>query len=333
MEDNEVHPADGDGQQDDTPNHQAAGLKPVGERGDPYSEAQNQDKPTHRKPNALDPFFWDFKFSVIAQLVLTFILVAVGVFQVCIYMQQARIMSDQSGIIGKQADIARTQRDDNVAVQRAFVNVSSLRVEHGHLGGMKGSDAWWSFYPDITNDGNTPTVNMTYVAGVEYSVAAPLPGKTARAPVETRETTLGVGAVIGPFAGKLFPVDPATLHDLKPKSPVPHSIFLGPHGGSSEISGVSLPEEVLKWDVENGWNPYIYGEARYRDVFNHAIEHVTKYCFMIYAEATAKGFRPRGAYCDYWNCADDECTENKIRYYKDLDEYKASGKPMPQPPL
>ena len=197
-------------------------------------------------------------------------------------------------------------RQSFVAVQRAFVNVVDLKVEHGPgltpgEPGSRGVEAmYWTFTPLIENSGNTQTRRL------EVSTMAWCP-------------PVGVGIELRPLQGMvcevtpIAPGDPQHFYEIGGAKTI-HSI-LGPHA-RREFGGAGVTENFVEASANGGtlrW--YVFGVIHYEDIFPQTQPHITKYCYQIGATKSVTGeIRPVPGFCDHWNCADDECDQDKREY-------------------
>lgn len=220
------------------------------------------------------------------------------------------------------------QESDNRVAQRAFVNVANLtiRAVTKEIGGK--DEKSWRFTSAISNDGSTPTVDLSYIAGVAAyfnRMSGPPPDVAEEGLAEVHMYAVDSSAPAFPLQ---FPSDPDTLmrlHNYRIHS------FLGARG-ARQISWIEIPEDALRWSVQNGWRTYFYGEAIYEDVFSQSTTHVSKFCFLLTGEDGVSGFQPRAPLCDYWNCADGECKDNEARYSRDAAADKAQHGSLPSIP-
>jgi hypothetical protein len=92
-------------------------------------------------------------------------------------------------------------------------------------------------------------------------------------------------------------------------------LVLGPHATVSAIRGAEIPFGAVP-DIDSGGELlYLWGYARYHDVFG--APHITRYCMQITSIKTdfaGSSSDVTGAYisCDRGNCADEECEGEKI---------------------
>jgi hypothetical protein len=174
-----------------------------------------------------------------------------------------------------------------VAGERAFVfaqNVSPFWERHDELGQYH-----WRFRPILENSGDTPTKGMTMYTRCGL-FDAPLP---IGFDFDATQTKCGVA---------LIPPRTTTMGGLAPEPPQP------------AIS----PQEIV--DVQAGKKfLYVWGWARYWDVFPNTERHITRFCWAItpigdpFAYIPGKvppelgGLGFPSIHHREGNCADDEC--------------------------
>ena len=116
-----------------------------------------------------------------------------------------------------QNDINRTSL---VAVQRAFVNISSIETTSRAVTRGGGRKKFLIIQPVVTNDGNTPTRELRYVQGGSGTVIRPFPsgGQTE---INTGEyvvggrTSIEMGLAFKPPSRYFHPADPDALFSKK----------------------------------------------------------------------------------------------------------------------
>ena len=210
-----------------------------------------------------------------------------------------------------------TTREAFTAVQRAFVNVSELKIEKGKIlpgppgnPGTSEESAWW-FTPMIQNTGNTPTKDMHFLP-----IAWCAPG-----------FSLAPAQAFGCEATPLPPTDP---DNFVLERSTGHAV-LGPHS-LIPIGGVGTPVPTIEVRLgiaqrTTGGEWFVFGVIHYNDIFPHTREHVTKYFCSIDANNFSFGkIKPAYGLCKHWNCADDECPKDKEDYEAELQ--KATAKPV-----
>ena len=276
---------------------------------------QERDHPNSQPPVAYNEnkkSFFDLKLSHFIEIFLTFILIGVGVFQVCIYIRQ-------SGIMQTQADIAKVANNINISVQRASVNAGQLKMEKYVVqNDAERKRAFWRFSPIFTNDGSTSTKNLFIYTVGQVSAVPTKSGDGSiifKPEATTRSATLIFSIPI--FSQKppavFFPPDPQDGFD---KGKI--GIYIGPHG-SVNLSSVSIPEDDLINDIKSGYGLHVFGETKYKDTLRDQVEHITKFCYSVSGDFSIGGeFSPVQNFCPHWNCADEECESDKDRNTKDV---------------
>jgi hypothetical protein len=215
----------------------------------------------------------------------------------------------------------RISREAYTAVQRAFVNIGSVGIEREDRVDvswpwippmlLQEEPVYW-FTPVYENDGSTPTRYMTITAGVQGFL-----DRRTHPSIEvlnTRPYLTVAESSLNPVASHVVPDDPESLFQQEGTE---FPAFIGPHGHIA-VTKVGVPEDYLKWSVESGWNIFMFGEIRYKDILDPDIQHVTQFCYVLKGETNKGIFTPRTALCGYWNCADDECESEKNRFEKDV---------------
>jgi|HubBroStandDraft_1064217.scaffolds.fasta_scaffold39368_2 hypothetical protein len=227
-----------------------------------------------------------------------------------------------------QAAISTTQEDDQRIFQGVFLNVPEVRIEH-HQREVEGkSKTMWTFTPVISNDGNTPTGEVKYVAGFRGY----FDGRLRDLPTTVESLGVMHGNLFrfisqAPSDRNQFPDDLETL--FTPGRTAVYS-FVGANG-KREITSVSIVEDALSNSIRNGWLTFLFGEGKFIDAFDPKITHITKFCFRLTGEDRGDGFNARAVLCDYWNCTDKGCDNSKSRYDRDLadDTREHPGEPLP----
>ena len=272
---------------------------------------QPNNKPPRRHWKATEPFI-DLKASHWVEILLTIALIGVGLSQIYVYWRQA-------GIMKTQAEIAARQNEITVQSARAIVFTREIRVEKkdGPIPGKPGEfeDYWW-FLPALENGGSTSTKNMRISAQAAFDPSRP-----------EIEVKLPLGIALGPKQAvtvshlpEAGPVDPEELiveaekleRDGKPSQLI--RTILGPHV-SQTIAGFGIPIEEAKRRIQGGGRWFILGAIHYDDRFSNPAARLSKYCFGIGFEITASGeINPTTSPCPHWNCADEECENDKAAY-------------------
>jgi hypothetical protein len=246
-------------------------------------------------------------------------LIGVGYLQYSVYTRQAGIM-DQSS--------------------RAIVFAREVRVEKkdGSIPGEPGKfEAYWWFSPVIENGGGTSTKGMRITPQAVFDPSRP--------EIEVK-LPLGFGlsgkqvidvSHVSSFSG---PPDPETVlianeeleRQRKPSSVI--RTILGPHV-SQAIAGFGVPIEETRRRLKEGGRWFILGAVHYNDRFSNT-DRLSKYCFGIGFEITAADeLNPATSPCPHWNCADEECENDKTAYNADTANWQAPAMlsiPPSQPP-
>jgi hypothetical protein len=284
--------------------------------------------------------FWDFKASHWAEVILTGVLVGVGIAQVVIYNRQAGMMKSQNGIAIDQALIAHSQADissrqadimDKQAsisreadlltedIQRAFVSAAGVRIDKkpGEIPGHPGQfETYIWFTPSIENGGSTPTKNLRISAQAYLDPSRP--GVNAKLPIGAG---MGAQQVIAfshlPDAGPPDPEETFIELEKQEREGKPAQItrgLLGPHV-SQNFGGLGVPLEETKRLIQDGGRWFVLGSIHYNDRFSQSPERRYKYCFSIGFTTSDNGEpTPTTTTCAHWNCADDECVDDKSAY-------------------
>jgi hypothetical protein len=204
-----------------------------------------------------------------------------------VYAGIAAYQFGQMKVAAKAAkDAATTASDALTKVQRAFIFAESIRcdivnIPNGGISGMTCVVNW-------KNSGNTPTKVLHLHTNIE-SFRKPLP-------------------------------DNFTFPDLWRKGD-PHinkSVVIWPNSPSGSNVGGLTNAELLSWAKGHRYL-YVWGWARYRDIFDKTPEHVTKFCSEALYDgevdvptnlgSTLHVVRPRWSTCDHNNCYDEQCSE------------------------
>jgi hypothetical protein len=174
-------------------------------------------------------------------------------------------------------DSNRINRDALESVQRAFVSFSP-KAGIGTLIEHNQVVSWWPQIP-MTNGGNTSTKKMFQSSGIFFSV-------------DEIPDTFGFPYDTPPVKGRLGPKDIADL----------------------DTKGIPL-EQVQAVQAHKG-HLYVYGEARYDDVFHKS--HVTEFCYELHTNSitgdlASPSYSLMGRFdtCHRHNCDDEDCEEKK----------------------
>jgi hypothetical protein len=193
-------------------------------------------------------------------------------------------------------------REANIIVQRPYITVTELDIREEYAGDVPRNEfLGWSFRPIIENSGATPTQNLRLAHEIIIFNNFP-------------ETDF-YGSPVKRHGVEL----PAEPEDPDAGFSKENSIraLIGPH------SKVNIPQNKHVWPIPNGnmgWiaqghsSAYVLGSIHYSDGFENTDEHITRYCFRI--SARGDGANPRTTtigydLCRFWNCADNECEDDK----------------------
>jgi hypothetical protein len=217
----------------------------------------------------------------------------------------------------KQATAAiegnKISRESFTSVQRAFITIDGLDISA--IKSVEGGEiTHWMFKTIIKNSGNTPTKDMRWAHGGE--AAGPVGEPIRTAPGMPLPTTAH---------------DPDMMYDniIHMRQYAPRAL-LGPQTKLPiEVGGFGIPLIELRKISKGEAVYFIVASIHYHDVFKGSPEHITKSCFRIGAAIESDDtIKPSYGLCPHWNCADDEC-ENDRREYEE--EMAAKSKPSPSP--
>ena len=199
------------------------------------------------------------------------------------------------------------------ASQRAFVSVASFETPIRR--NKTGEVVYW-FIPNFKNSGNTPTRNM------KYAIRASCPPITGFGPGNTG-VEMAMAAHMQLFCRYPMPLAPYVLSpDWKPPPPSDPeeiskgagiSVFLGPQAAIA-LGGLGITEPSIRAIID-GFPLYMWGVIYYDDIFPESKRHITKFCYQIAASKSVNNdIIPNFSFCDHWNCADDECKDDRKAY-------------------
>jgi hypothetical protein len=180
----------------------------------------------------------------------------------------------------------RINQDSYQSTQRAFITTSKVEfIPRGENGQITG----WMFHVVVKNSGNTPTVHFQSAPNAVSSPLTPddpeiryerIATQSAQIPLEQRRRM--VRAVIGPRDEII-------------------------HGE------IGMPLHLLQADIANRISLHLTAAIHYEDIFHK--KHVTKYCYVIGLNTEPDGIlKPSYGMCGHWNCADDECIDDRKEY-------------------
>jgi hypothetical protein len=182
-----------------------------------------------------------------------------------------------------------TTRESFTAVQRAFVFGKELLVKYDTE-----VMSYWRFAILVTNSGNTPTKGMEYVT------------------ISDRATPLDPEEAFVTTPKYVYGVPPSLIQRRS-------GDLLGPHDEFVLIgSETGVPAGSIAKMAEARENYYVRGVIHYRDVFKETVEHITKFCFAAIPYKSGQETKVSVQRCLYWNCADDDCKDDRERYDHDL---------------
>jgi hypothetical protein len=140
------------------------------------------EKPPKGEWHAVLPFF-DLKASYVVQILLTSALLLVGILQLGVYTQQARIMRDQTNLSSAQtlisnAQVAVSNRQADIMDSQTKILANQLTFSQtlerawikadlifdGDLQYVKGIGKTFPFHLQLTNVGHTPAYNVRSIA-------------------------------------------------------------------------------------------------------------------------------------------------------------------------
>jgi hypothetical protein len=189
-------------------------------------------------------------------------------------------------------------RESFTAVQRAFVFGKELIIVHdtGILG-------YWRFAVAVQNSGNTPTKAMDYMT---ISDSAP--------PIDPED---------------VFRRTPKYVYGVEPSINYRRSgDLLGPRDDFVLVgSETGLPQSAVAQMADSRTDYYVRGVIHYRDVFRDTPEHITKFCYAAIPYKSGQEVKVRYERCLYWNCADEDCEDDRKRWDHDI----AALNHLPQP--
>jgi hypothetical protein len=204
----------------------------------------------------------------------------------------------------------KISRESFTSVQRAFVTISSFDtpIRLGDVPGQPGKlvKYWW-FIPNIRNNGNTPTKDMQYFVGATCprEMTWSMPGRMAIACDFTRQDIL----------------DPVDIFQKPAFKDMGSAAILGPQSAIG-LGGIGITENSIQ-AILNGYQMYLFGLVYYHDIFPDTPQHITKFCYQIGANRSDNDeIVSSFGFCTHWNCADDECKDDRKAWETDV----AAGK-------
>jgi hypothetical protein len=102
--------------------------------------------------------------------------------------------------------------------------------------------------------------------------------------------------------------DDYDFHDIwTPGIPrVPLPLYIAPKGTMGTIPELISAEKIMQM-LQGGPQLFIYGWAKYHDVFDGTKEHITRYCYQLMLRQGQNELNYIPASCSRNNCIDDEC--------------------------
>jgi hypothetical protein len=185
---------------------------------------------------------------------------------------------------------AEATRESFAAVQRAFVTAKQL-VSDGQT-----FPSNQMFYTILENSGNTPTRNLEVFADAQFDLQ-----ETNNPPAIDRTRPI--------FA----PTDPADYFEARKRDWPPQPVVIGPKG-LAQINIGGPPKSHLDKMAANRADGYVFGIAYYDDVFKGSKRHISKFCFVVQPVKDNDKTKVGYGLCQHWNCADEECEADKVRY-------------------
>ena len=108
------------------------------------------------------------------------------------------------------------------------------------------------------------------------------------------------------------------------------SAILGPQS-VIPVGGIGVTENSIH-ALLKGFKMYVFGLVYYYDIFPNTKRHVTKFCYQIGANLSDKSeLISSFGFCAHWNCADEECVDDRKAWETDVAAGKIQ-KPFEPPP-
>jgi hypothetical protein len=214
----------------------------------------------------------------------------------CVALVSAWIATEANGI----------NRESFTSVQRAFITVAGFDtpVRLSDVPGGQGKQAkYWWFIPNVKNSGNTPTKNMKYFIG-------------ASCPPELSWAMAGHMTILCDLTRQDI-LDPVDLFNNPNSKNKESTGILGPQSVIA-LGGLGITEASIK-EVLKGFRLFVFGVIYYNDTFPKTKQHITKFCYQTGANLSDKGeIVSSFGFCDHWNCADDECADDRKAWDTDV---------------
>lgn len=245
-------------------------------------------KTSQNSPPPIDSLWW-FQFWLV---VFTAVLAGVGVFQAIIFFSTLKATTIAANAANESAQVAK---DTLTSTQRAFVFLKDIELREIRGQGKKTlpdyKQTTWQLSPRWANSGDTCTRNLTISVGC-YISSEGIPDSFNY-----------------PYINKELSHDRG-LPYVSPQKDIP--MMIGP---KAEILSepLILPTliEVTSFIAEGHVHLYIFGEAKYNDIFDGTPEHCTRFCVKLFF---TKQFSQAGertplmsfSYYGNYNCADED---------------------------
>ncbi|NEV79590.1 hypothetical protein DYI24_21385 [Rhodopseudomonas sp. BR0C11] len=204
---------------------------------------------------------------------------------------------------------AEFTQESYVAVQRPFVDGKSLVISDSVFSG------YHFFQVHLENTGNTRTQNAEVFTHFEFredEVNDPPPAGRVRPAHSSLDPELVFNSIKDNF--------PAQPISLAAKGIVPINV-----GG--------IPTGAMIKMAKNRAEGYVYGLVRYNDGFAGTPRRISKFCYAVVPLLDADGkLDVKYGLCWHWNCADEECENDKSRYFLRMAQNRARGQGLPPPP-
>jgi hypothetical protein len=289
----------------------------------PEQESETEREERHRRA---ERSHWTFE-KIFGSLALLFAAVA-GAAGIAGAIAAFRAYNAANQGITNAIEANKISRNALIASQRAFVTVTvtpekkEVFVQPPDGSPAKGLPGWW-FVPVFENSGTTPTRDLRYlplviVCNVDQSVIKRV-GIAASFSIAPKQNIMfgaepdqcPINAYM-PFA----PYDPDDAFDSLQTGNAP----VGPHA-KIPISGIGITEQLLRETAlpDNTKRWFVYGSIHYKDRAPDERSHITKYCYIIGQDQRSDGgIDPRMTFCSHWNCADEECQDDKKQFETEL---------------
>jgi hypothetical protein len=112
-------------------------------------------------------------------------------------------------------------------------------------------------------------------------------------------------------------VDPADIFNSPTTKDKEAAAILGPQSGIA-LGGIGITEASIQ-AVLKGYKMFVFGIIYYNDIFPRTKSHITKFCYQVGANLSDKNeIVSSFSFCDHWNCADDECKDDRKAWEADV---------------